>query len=158
WDRGTYENLVTGRSVREALANGRLEFVLHGDKLRSRFTLVRMKGRGAKNWLLIKGRDEFARAEPEGHPKSASRLTPKRSKRPAVAATAEAPPNEVEVTHPEKVLFPDAGITKGDVFAYYRKVARRLLPYLRDRPVTLERLPDGLGPGKPHFWQKNPPA
>jgi bifunctional non-homologous end joining protein LigD len=33
-----------------------------------------------------------------------------------------------------------------------------LLPYLRDRPVTLERLPDGLGEAKPHFWQKDTPA
>jgi bifunctional non-homologous end joining protein LigD len=44
------------------------------------------------------------------------------------------------------------------VVAYYRKVAPRLLPFLKDRPVTLERLPDGLGAGRPHFWQKNTPA
>ncbi len=55
------------------------------------------------------------------------------------------------------MLFPDAGATKGDVFDYYRRVAPRLLPYLRDRPVTLERLPEGLGEGKPHFWQKHTP-
>ncbi len=68
-----------------------------------------------------------------------------------------APPRRVEVTNPGKVLFPDDGITKADVVGYYRAVSRRLLPFLRDRPVTLERLPDGLGPGKPHFWQKNTP-
>jgi bifunctional non-homologous end joining protein LigD len=33
-----------------------------------------------------------------------------------------------------------------------------LLPFLRDRPTTLERLPDGIGEGKPHFWQKHTPA
>jgi bifunctional non-homologous end joining protein LigD len=60
-------------------------------------------------------------------------------------------------THTDKVLFPDAGITKGDVLDFYRRVADRLLPFLRDRPVTLERLPDGLGAGKPHFWQKHTP-
>jgi bifunctional non-homologous end joining protein LigD len=54
------------------------------------------------------------------------------------------------------VLFPE-GITKADVIAYYHRVAPRLLPFLKDRPVTLERLPDGLGEGKPHFWQKNTP-
>ena len=31
------------------------------------------------------------------------------------------------------------------------------MPFLRDRPITLERLPDGIGPGKPHFWQKHTP-
>jgi bifunctional non-homologous end joining protein LigD len=64
----------------------------------------------------------------------------------------------VEVTNPDKVMYPDAGITKGEVFDYYRRVAPRLLPFLKDRPITLERLPDGLGEGKPHFWQKNTPG
>src|SRR5207248_1093253 len=67
------------------------------------------------------------------------------------------PPKDVNVTNPDKVLFPDAGYTKADVAAFYRKVAPRLLPFLKDRPVTLERLPDGLGEGKPHFWQKHTP-
>jgi bifunctional non-homologous end joining protein LigD len=60
-------------------------------------------------------------------------------------------------THTDRVLFPQAGITKGDVLDYYRRVGSWLLPYLKDRPTTLERLPAGIGPGKPHFWQKNTP-
>ncbi|HSU65609.1 MAG TPA: non-homologous end-joining DNA ligase, partial [Tepidisphaeraceae bacterium] len=47
--------------------------------------------------------------------------------------------------------------TKGDVLQFYQSIAPRLLPHLRDRPVTLERLPDGLRPGAPRFWQKNTP-
>lgn len=66
-------------------------------------------------------------------------------------------PKEIEVTKPGKLIYPDDGITKADIAAYYRKVADHLLPFLKDRPITLERLPDGLGPGKPHFWQKNTP-
>jgi bifunctional non-homologous end joining protein LigD len=67
--------------------------------------------------------------------------------------------NQVGVTHPEKVWFPDADVTKGEVFRFYQRIARRLLPYLKDRPCTLERLPDGLGgPDKPHFFQKDTPA
>jgi bifunctional non-homologous end joining protein LigD len=65
---------------------------------------------------------------------------------------------DVVFTHLDKVLYPDAGLTKGDVLDYYRRIAPRLLPYLRDRPVTLERLPEGLGGGRPHFWQKDTPA
>src|SRR4051794_7181971 len=53
---------------------------------------------------------------------------------------------------------PRRRITKADVATYYQAVAPRLLPFLEDRPVTLERLPDRLGEGKPHFWQKNTPA
>ncbi len=66
--------------------------------------------------------------------------------------------SRVTVTHPEKVVYPEVGVTKGDVFDYYRRIADRLLPYLRDRPVTLERLPAGVGEGRPHFWQKHTPA
>jgi bifunctional non-homologous end joining protein LigD len=50
------------------------------------------------------------------------------------------------ITHPDKILYPDVMATKADIFAYYRRIAPFLLPYLRDRPITLERLPDGVGP------------
>jgi bifunctional non-homologous end joining protein LigD len=59
----------------------------------------------------------------------------------------------VTITHPEKVLFPEDGITKGDVAAYYAELADVMLPHLRGRPVTMERFPSGLG-GK-GFLQKN---
>jgi bifunctional non-homologous end joining protein LigD len=49
------------------------------------------------------------------------------------------------ITHPEKVLFPDAGITKGDLAAYYEAVAPIMLPYIAARPVTMERFPSGIG-------------
>src|SRR5579885_1262057 len=67
WDHGTYDNLTPGRDVTGALSAGRLEFALHGDKLNGRFALVRMRGRrgGKEQWLLIKERDPFARAETE---------------------------------------------------------------------------------------------
>jgi len=44
----------------------------------------------------------------------------------------------------DRVVFPDAGITKGDVIAYYYRVADLMLPHLRDRPLTMERFPKGL--------------
>ena len=58
----------------------------------------------------------------------------------------------VPITHPEKVLFPADGITKGDLVAYYRAVAGRMLPLVDGRPVTLQRFPDGIGRGG--FLQK----
>jgi bifunctional non-homologous end joining protein LigD len=55
-------------------------------------------------------------------------------------------------------MYPESGITKGDMLDFYRRIAPRLLPYLRDRPATLERLPEGLqGSDAPHFWQKRTP-
>jgi bifunctional non-homologous end joining protein LigD len=60
--------------------------------------------------------------------------------------------DRVQVTHPEKVLFPGDGITKGDLVAYYRTVAPRMLPLIGGRPVTMQRFPDGIGRGG--FLQK----
>src|SRR5690606_30868733 len=57
------------------------------------------------------------------------------------------------ITHPEKVLFPDDGITKGELAAYYEAIAPVMVPHLRGRPVTMERFPAGIG--KPGFIQKN---
>ena len=57
------------------------------------------------------------------------------------------------ITHPEKVLFPDDGITKGDLAAYYEAVSAVMLPHLRGRPVTMERYPAGIA--EKGFWQKD---
>jgi bifunctional non-homologous end joining protein LigD len=51
----------------------------------------------------------------------------------------------VTITHPEKILFPEDGITKGELAAYYDAVADVMLPHLRGRPITMERFPSGLG-------------
>ena len=49
------------------------------------------------------------------------------------------------ITHPEKVMFPADGITKGDLAAYYEAVAPVMLRHVRGRPVTMERFPSGIG-------------
>ncbi|MBW3660347.1 MAG: non-homologous end-joining DNA ligase [Gemmatimonadetes bacterium] len=61
----------------------------------------------------------------------------------------------VEVSRREKTLFPDSGVTKGDLIEYYRRIADRMLPYVRERPVVMQRFPDGIeGEG---FYQKDAP-
>jgi bifunctional non-homologous end joining protein LigD len=57
------------------------------------------------------------------------------------------------ITHPEKVLFPDDGITKGELAAYYEAVAEVMVPHISGRPVTMERFPSGIG--AKGFMQKN---
>jgi bifunctional non-homologous end joining protein LigD len=57
------------------------------------------------------------------------------------------------ITHPEKVLFPDDGITKGELASYYESIASVMLPHMRARPVTMERYPRGIG--SQSFWQKD---
>ena len=61
----------------------------------------------------------------------------------------------VELTSGDRVLFPDDGITKGDLFDYYGKVADAILPHLRDRPFTLKRYPHGIR-GEVYFQKQIP--
>jgi bifunctional non-homologous end joining protein LigD len=56
----------------------------------------------------------------------------------------------------DKIFWPEAGITKGDLLAYYREIAPALLPHLRDRPFTMKRYPDGWQGN--HFFQKDAPS
>ena len=53
----------------------------------------------------------------------------------------------LSLTNQDKVLWPDDGLTKGDLVAYYRAVARVMLPHLHDRPLTLKIYPDGIDAG-----------
>jgi bifunctional non-homologous end joining protein LigD len=62
----------------------------------------------------------------------------------------------VPLTHPGKVLFPADGISKADLAGYYADVADRMLPWLRDRPISMVRYPDGLDGER--FFQKNAPS
>ncbi len=64
-------------------------------------------------------------------------------------------PPRVELSSADRVLFPDDGVTKGDVFAYYDRVADALVPHLRDRPFTMKRWPHGIT-GEA-FFQKQAP-
>jgi bifunctional non-homologous end joining protein LigD len=65
-------------------------------------------------------------------------------------------PEEVKLTNEDKLYFPEDGLTKGDLLAYYRTIAPFILPWLRSRPLTLTRFPDGIH-GK-SFFQKDAPA
>jgi len=62
----------------------------------------------------------------------------------------------VALSHLDKVLFPEDGITKGDLIEHYRAVAGRMLPHLRDRPLAVARYPDGIE--APSFFQQAAPA
>jgi bifunctional non-homologous end joining protein LigD len=61
----------------------------------------------------------------------------------------------LQISNPDKVLYPEAGFRKADVLAYYGAVARTILPHLRARPLTLKRYPDGVH--HPFFYEKHCP-
>jgi len=62
---------------------------------------------------------------------------------------------QVEISRPDKFLFPDAGLTKRDLIDYYVAVASVALPHYRDRPTSMQRFPDGIG--EDGFFQKQIP-
>jgi bifunctional non-homologous end joining protein LigD len=63
--------------------------------------------------------------------------------------------HKLSLTNQDKVLFPNDGYTKGDLVAYYRTVAKWLLPHLKDRPLTLQRYPNGIEAAS--FFEKQAP-
>lgn len=79
-----------------------------------------------------------------------SRATTRRA---ALARNREPAAEDVVITHPQREAFPGTGITKGDVAAYYRAAAARILPEISDRPLSVVRCPDGTG--KACFFQKH---
>jgi len=87
------------------------------------------------------------------------KVTAKTEEKPKAAQkkTAKGKPgydtSKVEVTHPEKIFWPEQGYTKGDVIAYYDAMAEYILPYIKDRPQSMRRTPNGIA--KEGFFQKN---
>jgi bifunctional non-homologous end joining protein LigD len=62
----------------------------------------------------------------------------------------------LKVTNWDKVLYPETGFTKGDLIAYYARIAPAVLPHLRDRPLTLKRYPNGVDAA--YFFEKQSPS
>jgi bifunctional non-homologous end joining protein LigD len=72
----------------------------------------------------------------------------------AVAVLTEG--RRLKISNWDKVLFPQTGFTKGDLVAYYARIAPVLLPHLHDRPLTLKRYPNGVD-GQ-YFYEKQSPS
>lgn len=61
----------------------------------------------------------------------------------------------VEVSHPDRVVFPDVGLTKGELLAYHERIAPLMVPHLAGRPLAMKRYPEGIGSAG--FFQKQAP-
>jgi bifunctional non-homologous end joining protein LigD len=172
WDEGPYCSRQTAdpkvgeRLIREGLAKGHLTILLFGKKLKGEFALIKLK-RGQENaWLLVKKDDAWASdADVTNEDRSAltgrrmeeiTKGKPRRRKqanRGARGAEARDSLNSPVLTNLDKVYWPEEGYTKGDLIAYYRDLASVILPYLRDRPMSLHRHPNGIAAKS--FYQKD---
>jgi len=167
WDRGTW---TPEGDPAAGYRKGHMKFRLDGVKLSGGWALVRMgKPKESKeNWLLIKARDDAAREGREaeltellpdsvlsgkaGKPaqpaqaagkKAAAKKAPARHKRNGQAQAEDATVAGVRLSHPARVLFASAGVTKFDLARYYEDIADWILPHLAQRPLTLVRCPQG---------------
>jgi bifunctional non-homologous end joining protein LigD len=71
-------------------------------------------------------------------------------------ATLRVAGRDVSVSNLDKVMYPAVGFTKGQVIDYYTRVARHILPHLKDRPITMKRFPNGIN-GQ-YFYEKDAPS
>lgn len=68
-------------------------------------------------------------------------------------ATIKVGKQEVKLTNQNKIYWPDEGYTKGDLITYYDQMSKFILPYLKDRPESLNRFPNGIK--GPNFYHKD---
>ncbi|HEX4498226.1 MAG TPA: DNA ligase D [Thermoanaerobaculia bacterium] len=90
-------------------------------------------------------------ATPETSPKKVTNAAPGKAKGPAKKGETEI--GGVRFSHPEKVLYPEQGVTKGELGEYYERISDWILPHLVNRPLTLVRCPEGRA--KQCFYQKH---
>ncbi len=131
FDEGTY---TLEDNPKKSLEKGFLKFELHGKRLKGIWNLVHFK---ENNWLLIKEADEFKNFVDIKNYKFSVRS----------GKTKEEIQNKkinINLTNPDKIIFPKQKITKKDLFNYYQKVAPLMLPYIANRLITTKRAPNGV--------------
>lgn len=108
----------------------------------------------------IEVRREVAEATPQTQPKTKSKSKSTSSTSRGVTAKPQTPTNKksgssapVRITHPDKVLDPESGLTKQQLADYYWAVASHMLPFVASRPLSLVRCPEGST--QPCFFQKH---
>jgi bifunctional non-homologous end joining protein LigD len=102
-------------------------------------------------------RRESAKKAQESAKRAATTVSPAKGELAArVPSVLEVDGKRIKLTNLEKILFPEDGYTKADLIRYYAEVSPYLVPWLRDRPLTLKPFPDGIH--GTHFYQKNKPG
>lgn len=94
--------------------------------------------------------------EPPVDPDSPEALFDEAERLPEGALLVKTEGRELRITNWEKVLYPETGFTKGDLVAFYARIAPVLLPHLHDRALTLKRYPNGVD--QQYFYEKQSPS
>lgn len=135
WDKGTWEPL---EDVKVDFEHGPIKFKLKGERLEGCWALVKFNGED--NWLLIKEKDKFVKSVDIAKFKTSIKTGRTKEE----IEKGEDVLEEKEISSPDKVIYPKDKVTKGDIASYYRKVAKRMIPFLKDRLISTIRCPSGL--------------
>ena len=108
------------------------------------------------NWLLVSDAAAPAATRTVAHKSPAQAKPTKKTPTPRVGKTvipSSYNKEEPRLTNLNKIFFPEDQISKGDLIEYYRSISHLILPYLKDRPESLNRQPNGIA--APGFYQKD---
>jgi len=145
FDEGYYEPL---NDFKKGLKEGSLKFELNGKRLKGSWSLVYFK---EDNWLLIKEDDKILGYTDINAINTSVRTDRtmneiekgiKKKKR-NIKNIVEG----IEISNPDKLIYEKPNITKMEVIKYYQVVAKRMLPYLKNRIISTVRCPDGVDGG-----------
>lgn len=143
WDEGYWE---CSDNIQKSLKNGSIKFELYGNRLKGKWTLIHFK---EDNWLLIKEKDNFNLYKNINEFKTSIKTnrTMKEIEQGIKKVKNSKKDNMVEgikITNPDKVIIGKPKTTKLDIVLYYQKVAKRMLPYLNKRLISVIRCPQGI--------------
>lgn len=124
-----------------------IKFSLQGERLVGKWSLVPMKD---DNWLLIKEKDEFVK-KVDISKWNTSIKTGKTMD--DITMGKKHTKLDIEISHPEKIIFPKGKITKLDIVNYYKKVSKYMMPFLENRLISTVRCPNGVN--NEHFFMKH---
>jgi len=142
FDEGIYEPLI---DFNKGLKNGLIKFELKGKRLKGVWSLVHFK---EDNWLLIKEKDEFI--EYNNIESIDTSIRTGRTIEEIEKNISKKKINDknivqgIEISNPNKLIYKNPNIKKIDVVKYYQSVAKRMLPFLKNRIISTIRCPEGI--------------
>lgn len=139
WDEGIWIPLEDPNITYK---EGYLKFTLKGKRLKGAWTIIHFK---ENNWLLIKEKDNvkgFTDITKYKTSIKTGRTIEEIEKN--IKKTQKTNKEEINITHPEKVIYKNPRITKKEIIKYYELVAARMLPYIENRIISVKRCPEGI--------------
>lgn len=142
FDQGYYEAL---NDLKKGLRDGILKFKLKGKRLKGEWTLIYFK---EDNWLLVKEDDEFYEfSDIKNITTSIKTGRTMKEIEDGITKKARNAKNiieGVEISSPNKLIYENPNIKKMEIIKYYQAVAKKMIPYLKNRIISTVRCPEGI--------------